>query len=66
MYTSGNIFLDIIISIIRLLYDLYKIAPLYIKILFWLIILALIIWFIRIMISVIKERNNPTSTQPNN
>ena len=57
--------LCIIYQLIMDIYKLYLNAPLYIKIIIWLIILALIIWFIRIMISVIKEKNNPTTTQPN-
>jgi hypothetical protein len=54
--------LDIIISIGRILYDLYKISPLYMKILIWIIIIALIIW---IIISALKYINDPTTTTPN-
>lgn len=63
MYTTGSTGLDIIIAIIRILYGLYKFSPLYIKILFWIIIIALIIW---ITIILLKNVNNPTTTTPNN
>ena len=63
MYTTGNFVLDIIISIVNILYDLYKLSPLYIKILFWIIIIALIIW---ITIILLKNINDPTTTKPNN
>ena len=52
----------IIRDIIKLLYAIYKITPLYIKILFWIIIIGLIIWFILL---VIKKINNPTITPSN-
>jgi hypothetical protein len=53
------IFIYILMEFVYFFYYLYKISPIYIKILFWLIILGLIIWF-----TVIKETNN-SSEQPN-
>jgi hypothetical protein len=50
---------NLVIYFFKLLYHLYKISPIYIKILFWLIILGLCIWF------VITVKNNPITTQPN-
>ena len=55
----ANLFFYIVIEFVYFFYYLYKISPIYIKILFWLIILGLIIW-----ITVIKEPNN-SSEQPN-
>ena len=62
MRTTGSFVLDISISIVRILYDLYKISPLYMKILVWIIFIALIIWIIIISL---KYVNNPTTTEPN-
>jgi hypothetical protein len=62
MHTTGSTTLDIIIGVFRLLYGIYLISPIYIKILFWIIILICIAWFI---LSVIKIINNPTTTMPN-
>jgi hypothetical protein len=50
----------ILVEFVYILYYLYKILPIYIKVLFWLIILALITWFI---ISAVKATNNPTTIQ---
>ena len=63
MHTTGSTTLDIIIGVFRLLYDIYIISPFYVKILFWLIILGLVIWLI---IFAVKNINNPTTTIPNN
>jgi hypothetical protein len=52
-------FLYILIEIVYIFYYLYKILPIYIKIVFWLSILGLCIWF------VITVKNKPITTQPN-
>ena len=57
------IFFYIIIELVYFLYYLYKISPIYIKILFWLIILGLCIWLI---IRSLKKTNDSTPTTPNN
>jgi len=62
IHTTGNFGVDIIISIVMFVYDLYKMSPLYIKILFWILILALIIWITIIFI----KKNNPITTNPKN
>ena len=62
IHTTGNFGVDIIISIVMFLYDLYIMSPLYIKILFWILILALISWITIIFI----KKNNPITTNHNN
>jgi len=65
-YSNNNSVFAIIIytlaEIMYMFYYLYKISPLFIRILFWLIIVALIIW---IATRPIKEIDNPTTTPSN-
>jgi hypothetical protein len=51
-----------LLEIVYIFYYLYKISPLFIRILFWLIIVALIIW---IATRPIKEIDNSTTTHSN-
>ena len=57
-----TIFIYILLEIVYSFYYLYKISPLFIRILVWLIIVALIVW---IATRPIKEIDNPTTTHPN-
>ncbi len=57
-----SIIIYILAEIVYSFYYLYKISPLFIRILFWLIIIALIVW---IATRPIKEIDNPTTTSPN-
>ena len=65
-YSNNNsvfaIIIYILAEIVYSFYYLYKISPLFIRILVWLIIVALIIW---IATRPIKEIDNPTTTPPN-
>ena len=56
------IFIYTLLEILYSFYYLYKISPLFIRILFWIIIVALIIW---IATRPIKETDNPATTTTN-